>query len=167
MAPLTAIVMGGGDDMPEARLSWQTIVGAGVVVGLMTAAQWTIFQNEFSSVKETASFDRTHGAELKTSLDKYLTKDEHKAYLDGVTRDIIGLKDRMDGIQRTQTERASRFARDPVEQKTMDAVTSAIDKRIDLIQAQIADINRQIAAALIIIDNNNTVLKRSAPLLPP
>src|ERR1700680_3583284 len=148
--------------MPEAKLSWQTIVGAGVVVGLMTAAQGTIFQNEFSSVKETAAADRSHVAELKITFDKYLTKAEHEAYLAGVKTDITTIREAISTIQRIQGERATKLAHDPVEQKTVDAINSAIDKRIDLIQSQITDINRQIAAALIIIDNN-AVARKTAP----
>ncbi len=151
--------------MPEAKLSWQTVVGAGVVVGLMAAAQWTIFQNEFSSVKDIATADRSHVAELKNAFDKYLTKAEHEAYLTGVKNDIRTIREAIATIQRIQGERASKLAHDPVEQKTVDAINSAIDKRIDLIQSQITDINRQIAAALIIIDNN--AVSRKAPTPPP
>lgn len=158
-----------------------TIVGAGTVVGLMAAAGWTIFQNEFAAVKETASEDRKQAAiyyntnrddlirretEIKATFDRYLSKDEHRAFLDGIIRDIGALKERIDTIQRIQEERAAKLAHDPVEQKTIDAINSAIDKRIDLIQIQITDINRQIAAALIIIDNSASA-RKSPQALPP
>jgi hypothetical protein len=165
----------------DVQLSWMTIVGAGTVVGLMAAAGWTIFQNEFANVKETAAEDRRQSAlyyntnrddlirretEIKATFNLYLTKDEHRAFLDGVARDISTLKNRLDMVQRIQEERSSKLARDPVEQKTIDAINTATDKRIDLIQAQITDINRQIAAALIIIDNNATA-RKTPPTLPP
>jgi hypothetical protein len=54
-------------------------------------------------------------------------------------------------------------AHDPVEKATIDVIIDAINKRDDLFQAQITDLNRQIAAALIIIDNNS--MKR-VPLPP-
>jgi hypothetical protein len=164
----------------DIQLSWMTIVGAGTVVGLMAAAGWTIFQNEFASVKEIAASDRKQAVvyyntnrddlirretEIKSTFDKYLTKDEHRAFLDGITRDVTTLKERVDMIQRIQAERSTKIAHEPVEQKTVDAINSAIDKRIDLIQAQITDLNRQIAAALIIIDNN-AAMKRLSPLPP-
>jgi hypothetical protein len=165
----------------DIQLSWMTVVGAGTVVGLMAAAGWTIFQNEFANVKDAASTDRKQSAlyyntnrddlirretEIKSTLDRYLSKDEHRAFLDGIIRDINALKERIDTIQRIQEERAAKLAHDPVEQKTIDAINSATDKRIDLIQAQITDINRQIAAALIIIDNNATA-RKTMPTLPP
>jgi hypothetical protein len=132
----------------------------------MTAAQWTISQTELSSVKETAVADRLQVVELKNALNKYLTKAEHNAYLHGVEGELATIKERVATIQRIQGERASKLAHDPVEQKTVDAINSAIDKRIDLIQSQITDINRQIAAALIIIDNN-AVARKTSPALPP
>jgi len=166
----------------DIQLSWVTIVGAATVVGLMAAAGWTIFQNEFANVKETAAEDRRQAVlyyntnrddlirretEIKATFNLYLTKDEHRAFLDGVARDMATLKDRVDTIQRIQESRSSKLARDPVEQKTIDAINSATDKRIDLIQAQITDINRQIAAALIIIDNNAGAARKSPATLPP
>jgi hypothetical protein len=135
------------DTKGDVQLSWMTVVAACTVVGLMAAAGWTIFQNEFANVKETAAEDRKQSAiyyntnredlirretEIKATFNLYLTKDEHRAFLDGVSRDIATLKDRLDTIQRIQESRSSKLARDPVEQKTIDAINQAIDKRIDL-----------------------------------
>jgi hypothetical protein len=72
------------------------------------------------------------------------TKDREKILLDRITK--------LEDSEKKQ-------AHDPVEKATLDAIITAFDKRTDLIQGQIIDINRQIAAALIIIDNNNSVKK--------
>jgi len=153
----------------ELKLSWMTVVGAGTVVGLMAAAGWTIFQNEFANVKDAAAADRKQAAvyynsnredRIRLEADAkatYLTKAEHRAYLAGITSDLTAIRERIEAIQRIQNERASKLAHEPVEQKTIDAINSAIDKRIDLIQGQITDINRQIAAALIIIDTKKPI----------
>lgn len=71
----------------------------------------------------------------------------------------------LDRIEKLE-ESARKQARDPVEKATLDAINSASDKRIDLIQSQITDINRQIAAALIIIDNNSTGVRKIQPNVP-
>jgi hypothetical protein len=72
----------------------------------------------------------------------------------------------LDRIEKLE-EIARHSAREPVEKATLDAIITASDKRNDLMQAQISDINRQIAAALIIIDNNNQVgVKKLSPSPP-
>jgi septal ring factor EnvC (AmiA/AmiB activator) len=115
--------------MPDTKVSWQTIVGAVVIVGLMSAAQWTVSQTEFSSI----------------------------------TAQITDLKNRVIILEQEQKELLTRTAHDPVEQKTIDATNAATAKEIDQIQAEITDINRQIAAALIIIDNNSALGKKTLP----
>ncbi len=161
------------DSVHAPQLSWTSIVtvlllGTALAITIASAG-WTIFQAEFNNVEKIANADRERTTaaivELKATFNKYLTKDEHLAYLSGVKDDLSTLKERVATIQRIQGERASKLAHDPVEQKTVDAINSAIDKRIDLIQSQITDINRQIAAALIIIDNN--AVSRKAPTPPP
>jgi hypothetical protein len=154
----------------EPQISWMTIVGAISVVGMMWAAQWTIFQTQFNNVEKIEAADRERLAtdfnvtkattqHLYESLDKYLTKDEHKAYLTGTLEQLDSLRARLTIVETQQAVLIARLAHDPVEDKTFQAVISAVGKQIDQTQAQIADINRQIAAALIIIDNNAGVRK--------
>ena len=80
---------------------------------------------------------------------------------------ISDLGRRLAIVEATQTNIASRLAHDPVEDRTFQAVAKATDDRITLLQNQITDINRQIAAALIIIDNNSGVSRKPPPALPP
>jgi len=79
---------------------------------------------------------------------------------------ISDLGRRLAIVEATQSTLITRLAHDPVEDKTFQAVSKATDDKILLLQNQITDINRQIAAALIIIDNNAGTIKRS-PALPP
>lgn len=116
----------------DPQISWQTIVGAVIIVGLVSGGQWVVSQTEFASIEQT----------------------QHE------------LRDRIIGVEAEQKNIIAKLAHDPVEQRTFQAVVDAEDKHIDLLQAQIQDINRQIAAALIIIDNN-AVPKKSTPALPP
>jgi hypothetical protein len=139
----------------DVSLSWMTVVGAISVAGLVAGAGWTIFQNEFANVKETATEDRRQVA------------DYYNSNKDDLNRAKAEIGRRLDVLENQMAAMAPRLAHDPVEQKTVDAINAATDKRIDLIQAQITDINRQIAAALIIIDNNAGVSRKMQPTLPP
>lgn len=143
------------DGRGDLQLSWATVVGGAAICISLAGAGWTIFQNEFSSVKDVATADRNQ------SLLYYNTN------RDDLIRSSTELKDRLNGLESQLRIIAPRLAHEPVEQKTIDAINTATDKRIDLIQAQITDINRQIAAALIIIDNNNATPRRNSPALPP
>lgn len=93
--------------------------------------------------------------------------------LSSIEHELTRMQDQLHDVQERQIKLISSEAHEPVEKATIDANNVANDKRIDLIQGQITDINRQIAAALIIIDNNSgvgvaTEGKRSgAASLPP
>ena len=75
------------------------------------------------------------------------------------------LRARLISVEVQQIKIIEKLAHSPVEAETFKAVKDAEDKQIDLLQAQIQDINRQIAAALIIIDGN--LPKKNGPTLPP
>jgi predicted nucleic acid-binding Zn-ribbon protein len=79
---------------------------------------------------------------------------------------ISDLGRRLAIVEATQATLITKLAHDPVEDKTFQAVAKATDDRIVLLQNQITDINRQIAAALIIIDQNAGMKRNAAPLPP-
>jgi len=133
--------------------SWATISVGAAVAASFVAAGWTIFQNEFTSIKETATADRN-----QTSIYYNANKDE-------LVRVTAELKARLTALEERQAMIISKMAHDPVEDRTFQAVIAAFGKQLDQTQQQIADINRQIAAAIIIIDQNSG-LKRT-PALPP
>ena len=80
---------------------------------------------------------------------------------------ISDLGRRLAIAEATQAIIISKQAHDPVEDSTFQAVSKATDDRVTLLQNQITDINRQIAAALIIIDNNAGIARKTPPTLPP
>jgi hypothetical protein len=139
----------------DVQLSWMTVVGAISVAGLVAGAGWTIFQNEFANVKETASEDRRQAAVY------------YNTNKDDLNRATAEIGRRLDVLESQMAAITPKLAHDPVEQKTVDAINAATAKQLDQIQAEITDINRQIAAALIIIDNNAGMTRKTAPLLPP
>ena len=149
------------------ELSWQTIVGALTAVALLAAAQWAIFQTQFANVEKSATNDRTHIEELSGQLDKYLTIREHSEYRAATAAQLDDMRQRVATLETARVAILDRLAHDPVENATFQAVAKATDDRVNLIQSQINDINRQIAAALIIIDNNSGATRKTAPILPP
>jgi hypothetical protein len=157
--------MANGKGGPE--LSWQTIVGALTAVALLGAAQWTIFQTQFSNVEKTAAADRAQVETLKAGLANYLTLREHSEYRDAVTGRLDDLRRRVVVLEAAKDTVLAKLAHEPVEVGTFQAVSKATDDRVTLLQNQITDINRQIAAALIIIDNNAALARKTAPILPP
>lgn len=129
------------------------IAGCAVLI-MAFAAGGALVQTQFAGVEKTNS---NYATSSKDSVE-LLRKETNDLALE--------LKAHVDRLEREQLEAARTSAREPVEKATVEAITGAIDKRIDLIQAQITDINRQIAAALIIIDNNSGV-KKLSPAIPP
>ena len=117
-----------------------TLIAAIVVVLMALGVGGTLMQSQFASVAKTQEASETSATERYTVL--------------------------LDRIK-TLEDFSRKQAREPVEKATVDAINDAIDKRLDLFQSQITDINRQIAAALIIIDNNSqSGIKKLSPNPP-
>ena|ERR1700722_2563748 len=138
--------------MPS-NISWMTIGATFTMVAAITSGSYAINQAQLSSLKDTEIADRTQ------ALLYYNTN------RDDLIRTATELKSQLTELQSVQATILSRLAHDPVEDRTFQAVIAAVGKQIDQTQAQIADINRQIAAALIIIDNNSGPKRNLQP--PP
>ena len=139
---------------PLHALTTSNLIAACGVLVIAFGSGWTLMQSNFANVEKAA----------ETRAE---TTNEAEALLRKQGYDLgIELKARLELVEAAQAQLRMTAAREPVEKATVEAITSAIDKRIDLIQAQITDINRQIAAALIIIDNNNNGSAGGRKLLP-
>ena len=86
-----------------------------------------------------------------------------QSQLGSMEHELTELRGQLHDLEERQIQIIAKSAHEPVEKLTVDANDAASDKRIDLIQSQITDINRQIAAALIIIDNNSGVKRGVLP----
>jgi hypothetical protein len=161
------------------------LVGATTIVALLFGGSWTVFQTQFSSIdkeiltlRETLSItgkvDKDDAGKKFDALDGQISKINDTLRAD-IASNLISRNEFMqfqyrfesmskqnDETRERMNTLAARSARTPVEKETIDAIVNALDKQIQLVQGQIIDINRQIAAALIIIDNN---AKKTA--LPP
>ena len=153
------------------QLTWSNII-ATLGFGLVLAgASWTIFQTQFANVEKQLEADRATvsrnlnatnnelirlGNELKTELadvhqefrHDVVRQEEFRLFLDRYAE----LLKRVDTLNERILEMASKSAHNPVEAGDLNAQISATDKRLDIVQAQIADINRQIAAAILLGD---------------
>lgn len=80
------------------------------------------------------------------------TTGELKGTADGLSAQFATLNARVVQLESRAYEAARSAARNPVEAGELTVTISAIDKQLNVVQQQMADINRQIAAALLSID---------------
>jgi hypothetical protein len=148
----------------------QTIISAGVLLIGALGALGAIMQMQFSNTDRTIAQLRSDVTALGISVSASILE-VHNELRSGVVsiaefrQAEARFNSAVDRIK-VMESLLQKGAHDPVEKATIDAILNALNKQIDLIVSQIADLNRQIAAALIIIDNNSANLKRS-PQLPP
>jgi hypothetical protein len=132
-----------------------TLISAAAVLFMAFGGGWTLFQSQFAAMGKQLD-------ELKTITSLSVQRkefDEFQKRFDTLIGDV-------NRLQAEQHMMVAASARHPIEKETLDVIDADFSKRIDQIEVQIQDINRQIAAALIIIDNN---AQRASPktLLPP
>jgi len=148
---------GGSNGDPQ--LSWMTVISMIGLVALLFGGSWAVFQTQFANVEELIKTDRAQSVsnfnELKNELIVL------RGAITGEKRFEELLK-RVDTQEQRILDIIAKSARNPVEGGEVTALVSAIDKRLDVVQAQIADINRQIAAAILLGDGDK---KKS--LVPP
>jgi hypothetical protein len=152
-----------------------SLVSVATILSMAFAGTWALFQVQLSSVnREIDLVNKTTAAtfaSLDNEIDKvnvtlrtnltstYIPRTEFEQFqlrFDAIRAQITLLGDR-------QADLVGRSAREPVERATIEAINAAVDKQIAIIQGQISDINRQIAAALIIIDSNSNTTKHAVP----
>lgn len=178
------ITKNGGGITPQLTIS--TVISALAFAGSVVYGAWSLNQNQLASIKEASNIqfgntDKAFQNRVKLDDDRYNQTQSSIAKVEDtlrndLTHNLISrnefmqfeqrfnkLEAQMDETKNHVFELSARQAHDPVETKTIDAVVSAIDKRLDTFQTQIVDINRQIAAALIIIDSNNSKLRPTTP----
>ena len=144
----------------DPQLSWMTVIGMIGLVALLFGGSWAVFQTQFSNVENQIKTDRVQSTnnfnEVKSELIII------RASITGEKRFEELLK-RTDVMEQRILDIVAKSARNPVEGAEVTALVNAIDKRLDVVQAQIADINRQIAAAILLGGDGD---KRKA-LVPP
>ena len=77
------------------------------------------------------------------------TTGELKGTADGLSRSVDVLAARFTQIETRAFDSARTSARNPIEASEINAIIGAINKQMDVVQKQIEDLNRQVAAALV------------------
>jgi hypothetical protein len=139
------------------QLTWTNVVATVGVICVLSAGGYTIVQNQFAFVRQSALQTNEdvlkqielsrHEIELIRS--QYLSLREHNAYLHEQETINQAFRTRITTDEGTLREILGRMAHTPVESKEVDGLSASVDKRIDLVQQQINDINRQIAASVL------------------
>jgi hypothetical protein len=156
----------------------QTLISTAVVLFMAFGGGWTLFQSQLAGtqkqiedVKQFNEFRLNQQQGQITALQQTVRDDlasvliprkefvEFQARYESLVAEVVRL-------QQEQHANVLAAARRPVEKETLDVIDADFSKRIDQIEVQIQDINRQIAAALIIIDNQNQKTP-TRPALPP
>jgi hypothetical protein len=157
-------------------ISVQTIISAAVLVIMAFGSGWTIFEAQFSAVarqieelKQINEFRLGEQGSHILSLERIVREDLQSVFIprkefDEFQKRFEALIVEINRLQADQHAAALTTARHPIDKETVDVIDAGFSKRIDQIEVQIQDINRQIAAALIIIDQNKTAVRS---VLPP
>jgi hypothetical protein len=150
-------------------ISVPTLISMAAVLFMAFGGGWTLFQSQFTAmVRQIDELKQLDGFRLDGQKQQIVAL-EHTVRDDLQTvfiprREFGEFQKRFEAlaaeIDRLQTEQHAfvlTAARHPIEKETLDVIDADFGKRIDQIEVQIQDINRQIAAALIIIDNQKIV----------
>jgi len=148
----------GGNESPKngngGSSGLTTIVAALTIVAILFGAGWTIFQAQLSDLRDVVKSDHESAlrqadvleAEIKTLHTELVGQAEFKQFV----LQYNDLVDRLKFLEAEQRLNERTQAREPVEKATLEAINSAFDHRLAQIQSQMDDINKQIAAAIII-----------------
>jgi chromosome segregation ATPase len=160
-------------------ISVQTLGSMMVVIFMALGGVYGVFQTQFSGIereiqdaKTAVDLQRANLAHINDEQTANIAKiqdtfrqdlsnvlvsknqfDEFKQRFDSLDARVLAMTAEINQIEKEA-------AHHPVEQETIAAIDSDFSKRIDILQVEIQDINRQIAAALIIIDSNSAAPRR-------
>jgi hypothetical protein len=149
-----------------AAIGIQTLVSLAIVLFMAFGGGWTLFQAQFAGltrqIDELRTLDSFRLDEQKAQiieLQRIIRNDLQEVFIP--RREFTEFQKRFEAltaeVNRLQAEQHAAIAsaaRHPIEKETVDVIDADFSKRIDQLQVQIQDINRQIAAALIVIDNS-------------
>jgi hypothetical protein len=150
-------MIGKSDGTSGPQLTWTNVVATVGVICVLSAGGYTIVQNQFSFVQQSARQTNEdilkqvelsrHEIELVRA--QYLSLREHVAYQHEQEIINTGFVARLTALENVQRDLLAHAAHNPVESKEVDGLSISVDKRIELVQQQINDINRQIAASVL------------------
>jgi hypothetical protein len=137
-----------GSDGPQ--LTWTNVVATIAVICVMAGGSYKIIEVQFDFVKQVsdAAFSELskqialNRLDIERTRTEYLSLREHNAAQEALQGTLAALRARISVLEVDQKELLSHAAHSPVEAKEVDALSGSVDKRIELLQQQINDINR-------------------------
>lgn len=139
------------------QLTWTNVVATIAVICVIAGGGYKIVESQFDYVRQSsdASFldiskqIQENRADIKNIRDGYLTLREHNSFKQALDDSLVAVGSRLTVLETEQRELLGHSAHSPVEAKEVDQLSISVDKRFELIQQQINDINRQIAASIL------------------
>jgi len=140
------------------QLTWTNIVATIAVFCVMAGGGYKIIASELAFQRELG---RNEDDDLRKQIEQnrrdieairnsFLTIREHTAYQHEQTLVNNEFRDHLTALELGQRELIAHQAHTPVESKEVDVLSASIDKRFESEQQQINDINRQIAASILL-----------------
>ncbi len=123
----------------DPQLPWGTVISTVFAVALLFGGSWGVSQMQFSGVQRQLD-------EIAQSRRDYVTMASFMQF----EKRHDELQKEIDDIRARLLDLLSRSAHDPVEGAQLKAIVDSVNERLAIIQSQIADINRQIAAAILL-----------------
>jgi hypothetical protein len=160
-------------------ISVTTLISLAAVLFMAFGGGWTLFQAQFAAVirqvdelKQLEEFRLDEQKAQIVALEHIVREDLQSVFIprrefEEFQRRFEIVTAEVTRLQMEQHASALTAARHPIEKETLDVIDADFSKRIDQIEVQIQDINRQIAAALIIIDGNSNQKVPTKPTPPP
>jgi hypothetical protein len=137
--------IGNGDGAPQ--LTWSIVIAGILAFCALSGGFFAIVQNQFNAQDRRID---AHEKAIEMIRSQYLGLREHAAFQHEQETVNSSFTSRFIALENVQRELVGHAAYSPVEAKEVDVLSAAIDKRFDAAQQQINDINRQIAAAILI-----------------
>jgi hypothetical protein len=134
--------------MPDGpQLTWSVVIASVGAFCVLAGGGYTIIQNQFNASDRRID---AHEKALEAIRTQYLSLREHVAFQREQESINTAATARLNVLETAQRELIAHQAHVPVEGKEVDILAASIDKRFEAAQQQINDINRQIAASILI-----------------
>ena len=141
----TPEIKSNGNSGPQ--LTWSVVIAAIGAFCVLAGGGYTIEQNQFNASDRRID---THDKALELIRAQYLSLREHAAYQHEQEAINGSVTARLNVLESAQREIIAHAARNPIEAREVDQLSASFDKRYEAVQVQINDINRQIAASILI-----------------
>lgn len=139
------------------QLTWTNVVATIVAICVIAGGAYKIIEVQFDAVRQTsetaiAELNRQialNRLDIERTRTEYLALREYEATQLGLRDNLSTVHIRLTSLENQQRDILLHAAHSPVEAKEVDQLSSSVDKRLELMQQQLNDINRQIAASIL------------------